>query len=111
MRIHRENPRIGGIYAGSAMVDGIAHSVGWRDPDCLRLAMTMAQKMNRVCESCGYLTEERYTEEEWDATGGLCEDCAIGELADESIDDDILSGYASSVPKRSGSPRQSGFAR
>jgi len=52
--------------------------------------MTMAQRKTMICESCGYPTGERYTEEEWDAMGRLCEDCAIGELADDSIDDDIL---------------------
>jgi len=50
----------------------------------------MAQRKTMICESCGYPTGERYTEEEWDAMGRLCKDCAIGELADDSIDDDIL---------------------
>jgi hypothetical protein len=81
---------IGGISVDSGSAEENADIDGWTDLEYLRLAMTMAQKKNRICESCGYPTDERYTEDEWDAMGRLCEDCAIGELADDTLDDDIL---------------------
>ena len=40
----------------------------------------------RTCEYCGLLTEEVYTDEEWEAAGNQCEECAIAELADGTID-------------------------
>jgi hypothetical protein len=43
-------------------------------------------RRKRVCDYCGLLTEEEYSDDEWEAAGNQCEECAIAELADGTID-------------------------
>ena len=45
----------------------------------------MPARCRRICEYCGLLTDESYTDEEWEAAGNQCEECAIAELADGTI--------------------------
>jgi len=47
----------------------------------------MPPKLRRTCEYCGLLTDEEYLDEEWEAAGRECEECAITELADGTIDE------------------------
>jgi hypothetical protein len=51
-------------------------------------ANTMDRRKRRICSYCGFLTEEEYTDEEWEAMGHECEECYISELSDGTLDDD-----------------------
>jgi hypothetical protein len=48
---------------------------------------TMPPKRRRTCEYCGLLTDEEYTDGEWEAAGNQCEECAVAELADGTLDE------------------------
>jgi hypothetical protein len=45
----------------------------------------MPLRCRRICEYCGLLTDDEYSDEEWEAAGRECEECAIAELADGTI--------------------------
>ncbi len=45
----------------------------------------MEERRRHVCDFCGFLTEEEYTDEEWDAVGHECEECIDAELVDGTI--------------------------
>jgi hypothetical protein len=47
----------------------------------------MPAKRRRTCEYCGLLTDEAYSDDEWEAAGNQCEECAAAELADGTIDE------------------------
>jgi hypothetical protein len=45
----------------------------------------MGERKRRVCDYCGFPTEEEYTDDEWDAVGHECQDCIDAELVDGTI--------------------------
>jgi hypothetical protein len=45
------------------------------------------EKRRRICGYCGLESVEEYTDGEWQAQGFLCEECALAELADGTIDE------------------------
>jgi hypothetical protein len=47
----------------------------------------MSVRKRRICDYCGLLTDEDYTDKEWEAVGCMCEECVIAELADGTIDE------------------------
>lgn len=49
--------------------------------------METEKRKQRICDYCGLLTEDEYTEEEWDATGHECEECLDAELVNGTIDE------------------------
>ncbi len=49
--------------------------------------MPMEKKKRRICDYCGLLTDEEYTDEEWNSVGHECQDCIDAELVDGTIDE------------------------
>lgn len=43
------------------------------------------RRRKRICEYCGALTEEEYTDQEWDTVWHMCEDCVEAEIADGTL--------------------------
>jgi hypothetical protein len=48
----------------------------------------MGSRRRRVCTYCGFVTEEEYTDQEWEAAGQQCEECYLSELADGTLDEE-----------------------
>lgn len=49
------------------------------------MIMEKEKRKRRICDYCGFLTDEEYTDEEWDAVGYECQDCINAELVDGTI--------------------------
>jgi hypothetical protein len=45
----------------------------------------MPVRRRRTCEYCGLLTDEDYTDGEWEAAGNQCEECVIADPADGTL--------------------------
>jgi uncharacterized cysteine cluster protein YcgN (CxxCxxCC family) len=45
----------------------------------------MPARRRRICDYCGLLTGEEYSDDEWEAAGNQCGECAIAELADGTL--------------------------
>lgn len=45
----------------------------------------MVARKRRICEYCGLLTDEEYTDEEWEAVGHQCEECVEAEIAEGTL--------------------------
>jgi hypothetical protein len=44
------------------------------------------ERRRRICGYCGQESVEEYSDGEWRAQGFQCEECALAELADGTID-------------------------
>jgi hypothetical protein len=47
----------------------------------------MLQRRKRICDYCGLLKNEEYSDKEREAAGCQCEECAIAELAEGTLDE------------------------
>lgn len=46
----------------------------------------MDGKRRRIYGYCGLLTDESYTDDEWEEAGFMCGECTVAELTDGTID-------------------------
>ena len=49
--------------------------------------MNEERRKRRICDFCDLVTEEEYTDEEWEAAGHECDECMDAELVDGTIDE------------------------
>ena len=47
----------------------------------------MPPRRRRTCGYCGIPTDGEYTDDEWEAAGNQCGECAIAELADGTLEE------------------------
>ncbi|MDD1653114.1 MAG: hypothetical protein LUQ64_01070 [Methanomicrobiales archaeon] len=45
------------------------------------------ERRRRICGYCGQESVEEYTDDEWQAQGFQCEECALAELVDGTVED------------------------
>ncbi|MDD1678318.1 MAG: hypothetical protein LUO93_03935 [Methanomicrobiales archaeon] len=51
------------------------------------ISPVMQRRRHRICRYCGIETEEEYTDKEWEAAGGECEECSLAEFVDGTIEE------------------------